>query len=105
LGSTLQNYDYSIFSVNPGKKNQSNPLDLTQLVKLIVYRAGQETGSSQLPSNTLPASSSAGSSENEQILNEYRSLYPSYFTLGNNNTKSLPLQFITVFESVQVLLN
>jgi hypothetical protein len=85
-GSTLQNYDYSVFTINPGKRSQSNPLDLTSIIKLIVHRAGQKQRSSQPPSNTLPVSSSAGTSQNEQILNEYRSLYPSYlrkFHQGN----------------------
>ena len=73
--NTLQDYGYTAFSINKGKKSEFNSADLNLTIKELLLRSGQ--GKSPGNTQVTGAGNNSMSSE-EKIVQEYRAIYPAY---------------------------
>jgi len=73
--NTLQDYGYTAFSINKGKKGEFNSDDLNLTIKELLLRSGQ----GRSPGNAPAAGQGNDSlSAEDKIVLEYRAIYPEY---------------------------
>jgi hypothetical protein len=72
---TLQDYGYTAFSINKGKKSEFNSADLNLTIRELLLRSGQGKSPGNIPV-TGPGNNSLSSED--KIVQEYQAIYPAY---------------------------